>query len=76
MSSNTNAVSSAKTSSNKPASSSSTARPSLKNLTRARVPRAGIIGCTIAVASAVAWKFLVSDRHKKDIAAFYKYLFL
>jgi len=72
MSSNTTAVSSTKTSSNKVASSSSTARPSLKNLTRARVPRAGLIGCSIAIVSAVAWKVLVSDKHKRDVSAFYK----
>ncbi len=74
MSSATSAVSSAKTSSgsNKVTSASSTGRPSLKNLTRARVPRAGLISVTLAVASAVAWKVLVSDRHKKEVAAFYK----
>jgi hypothetical protein len=72
MSSNTAAVSSTKTSSSKVASSSSTARPSLKNLTRARVPRAGFIGCSIALVSAVAWKVLVSDQHKRNMAAFYK----
>ncbi len=72
MSSNTGAISSTKTSSSKVASSSSTGRPSLKNLTRARVPRAGLIGCSIAIVSAVAWKVLVSDKHKRDVSAFYK----
>lgn len=74
MSSNTNAVSSAKTSSSatKAASSSSAGRPSLKNLTRARVPRAGLIGTTIAVTGAIAWQVFVSNKHKQDISAFYK----
>ena len=72
MSSNANAVSSAKTA-DKPASSKgTTTRPSLKNLSRARVPRAGLIGVTIATVSALAWKFSVSDPHKKYIADFYK----
>jgi hypothetical protein len=68
------AVSSAKTSSSssKVASSASTARPSLKNLTRARVPRAGLIGTGFAIVSAIAWKVLVSDAHKREISAFYK----
>ncbi|CAF3731723.1 unnamed protein product [Rotaria sp. Silwood1] len=60
------AVSSAKT------SSSSAGRPVLKNLTRARVPRAGLIGCSLAVVAALACKFLVSDRHKRQISSFYK----
>lgn len=74
MSSATSTVASATTSSgsNKVAGASSTARPSLKNLTRARVPRAGLISCGVAIVSALAWKVFVSDRHKKDIAAFYK----
>jgi hypothetical protein len=72
MSSNTHAVSSAKTSGSKVASSSSIPRPSLKNLTRARVPRAGFIGCAIAVVSAAAWQILVSKKHKDDVAAFYR----
>ncbi|UJR14970.1 hypothetical protein I4U23_001949 [Adineta vaga] len=72
MSSKTDAVSTAKTSSAKPASSVGGARPALKNLTRARVPRAGIIGFSLAVVSAVAWKVLISDRHKNDISSFYK----
>jgi len=67
MSSNTNAVSSSKA-----ASASSTGRPSLKNLTRARVPRAGILGCTLAAVAAISWKVLISDRHKRDVASFYK----
>lgn len=62
MSSKTSAVTAAKAS----------GRPSLKNLTRARVPRAGLISVSLAVVSALAWKTLVSDRHKKDIADFYK----
>jgi hypothetical protein len=73
MSSNTNAVSSAKTSSStKAVSSSSAGRPTLKNLTRARVPRAALVGCTIAAVSAMAWKILVSDQHKREVSAFYK----
>ncbi|CAF1514229.1 unnamed protein product [Adineta steineri] len=72
MSSKSDAVTSTKPSSAKVSSSSSTTRPSLKNLTRARVPRAGMIGCGIAVVSAVAWKVLISDRHKNEMAAFYK----
>ncbi len=71
-----NAVSSAKSSSNKVTSATSTGRPNLKNLTRARVPRAGIIGTSIAVIAAVSWKLFVSDRHKRDIAAFYKLVLL
>ncbi len=67
MSSNTKAVSSSKV-----ASAASTGRPSLKNLTRARVPRAGIIGCTLAAVAAISWKVFISDRHKRDIASFYK----
>ncbi len=67
-----NAVSSAKSSGNKVTSATSTGRPSLKNLTRARVPRAGIIGTSVAVIAAVSWKLFVSDRHKRDIATFYK----
>ncbi|CAF2913745.1 unnamed protein product [Rotaria sp. Silwood2] len=61
------AVSSAK------AGSSSAARPVLKNLTRARVPRAGLIGFSLAASAAIAWKFLVSDRHKHKISSFYKF---
>lgn len=73
MSSTAAAVSSAETSSSKVAGSASSAgRPSLKNLTRARVPRAGLIGLGISIASAVAWKVAVSDRHKREMAAFYK----
>ncbi len=74
MSSATGAVASAKTSSgsNKVAGASSAGRPSLKNLTRARVPRAGIISVGLAVVSAVAWKIFVSDRHKREVSAFYK----
>ena len=72
MSANATAVSSAKTSSSKAPSSASTGRPSLKNLTRARVPRAGIISCGLAVVSAVAWKVFVSDQHKREMASFYK----
>jgi hypothetical protein len=72
MSSNTNtAVSSAKTST-KPATASTIGRPSLKNLTRARVPKHGIIGLTVSVAAAVAWQVLVSNPKKDKIAAFYK----
>jgi hypothetical protein len=75
MSSNTNAVSSAKPSSSgssKVASASSAGRPTLKNLTRTRVPRAGIIGTAIAAVSAVAWQVFVSNQHKNEISAFYK----
>ena len=75
MSSDAKAVSSAKPSSSensKVASASSAKRPTLKNLTRTRVPRAGIIGSAIAAVSAVAWQVFVSNQHKKDIAAFYK----
>lgn len=72
MSSSASAVSSAKTSGSKVGSSSSTTRPSLKNLTRARVPRAGLIGTGIAVVSAIAWQVLVSNPHKREIAEFYK----
>ncbi|UJR31705.1 hypothetical protein I4U23_019185 [Adineta vaga] len=69
MSSNTKAVSSAKEG-NKV--STSTGRPTLKNLTRARVPRAGILGFSIAVTAAIGWKILISDRHKNNISSFYK----
>jgi len=72
MSSNTQAVPSVKISGIKVAGSSSAKRPSLKNLTRARVPRAGFIGCAIAVVSAAAWQILVSKKHKDDVAAFYR----
>jgi hypothetical protein len=73
MSANATAVSSAKTSSSSKApSSAATGRPSLKNLTRARVPRAGLISCGLAVVSAVAWKIFVSDQHKREMASFYK----
>jgi hypothetical protein len=72
MSSKADAVSAAKSSSTKVGSASSTGRPSLKNLTRARVPRAGIIAVTIATTAALSWKFFVSDRHKRNIASFYK----
>jgi hypothetical protein len=71
MSAKTNAVSSDKNSS-KVVSSSSSTRPSLKNLSRARVPRAGIIGCTIAAVGAISWKLFVADRHKHNISSFYK----
>ncbi len=77
MSSNTNAVppakpSSSSSSSNKVTSASSTGRPSLKNLSRARVPKHAMIGVAIATTAAVAWQVLVSNRHKRDIANFYK----
>jgi hypothetical protein len=72
MSSNADAISAAKTSSTKVGSTSSTGRPNLKNLTRARVPRAGIIAVTVATTVALSWKFFVSDRHKRNIASFYK----
>lgn len=72
MSSNADAISAAKTSSTKVGSTSSTGRPNLKNLTRARVPRAGIIAVTVATTAALSWKFFVSDRHKRNIASFYK----
>jgi hypothetical protein len=65
------AVSSDKNS-NKAVTSTATGRPILKNLSRARVPRAGIIGCSIAAAAAISWKFFVADRHKHNISAFYK----
>lgn len=70
MSSKPDAVSSTKATSNTKVAA--TGRPSLKNLTRARVPRAGLIGITIAVSAALTWKFSVSDRHKRNIASFYK----
>jgi len=72
MSSNTQAVSSAKTSGIKVAGSPSARPHSFKNLTRARVPRAGFIGCAIAVVSAAAWQVLVSNKHKSDVSAFYR----
>ena len=74
MSSNASAVSSAKTSSSgvKAAGASAAGRPSLKNLTRARVPRAALIGVTLATVSAMGWKLLVSDRNKNTVAEFYK----
>jgi len=72
MSANANAVSSAKTSTSKASSAATIGRPSLKNLTRARVPRAGFISCGLAVVSAIAWKVLVSDQHKREMASFYK----
>ena len=53
-------------------SASAAGRPVLKNLTRARVPKAGIIGFSLAAAASITWKFLVSDRHKNEIASFYK----
>ncbi|CAF3714513.1 unnamed protein product, partial [Adineta steineri] len=56
----------------KVAGSSSSGRPTLKNLTRARVPRAGVIGVSIAVVSALTWKLLISDQHKRNISSFYK----
>ncbi len=76
MSSAATAVSSEKSSSSKVASSSSTGRPSLKNLSRARVPRAGIIGFSIAAVTAISWKLFVADRHKQNISSFYKLVFL
>lgn len=73
MSSNTAAVASAKSGSGQVASAGkSSGRPSLKNLTRARVPRAAMIGVSLATVSAIAWKVLVSDPHKRDSANFYK----
>jgi len=75
MSSAATAVSSEKSSSNKVASSSSTGRPRLKNLTRARVPRAGIIGFSLAAVAAISWKLFVADRHKRNMASFYKLVF-
>lgn len=73
MSSNTAAVSSGKPSSNTKVSTSTvTGRPTLKNLTRARVPRAGLIGVVFATTGALSWKFLISDKHKRSIASFYK----
>lgn len=47
-------------------------RPVLKNLTRARVPRAGMVGIALATTAALSWKFFVSDRHRRDITEFYK----
>ncbi len=70
MSSKADAVSAAKTSSN----ASPVGRPNLKNLTRARVPRAGIIAVTVATAVAISWKLFVSDRHKRTISSFYKFV--
>ncbi|CAF1523248.1 unnamed protein product [Rotaria magnacalcarata] len=46
-------------------------RPVLKNLTRARVPKAGIIGFSIAVLAAVVVKHYVCDKHKYDMKNFY-----
>ncbi|CAF0754505.1 unnamed protein product [Adineta ricciae] len=69
MSSDAKSVSSAKQSSKV---SSSTGRPSLKNLTRARVPRAGLFGISLAITGALLWKINVSDRHKRNISSFYK----
>ncbi|CAF1233592.1 unnamed protein product [Rotaria sordida] len=66
MSSSTSAVASGKT------SSKSVGRPALKNLTRSRVPRAGIIGFSLGAVSALMYKFLISDRHKREISTFYK----
>lgn len=72
MSSNTNAVSSAKTSGSGGKVASATGRPSLKNLSRARVPRAALVGVTLATVSALAWKFLVSDPNRNHVTEFYK----
>lgn len=47
-------------------------RPVLKNLTRSRVPRAGIIGFSIAAVAAVAVKYGMCDRHKQQMKDFYK----
>ena len=73
MSSNPNTIPSAKASSStKGASTAAAGRPFLKNLTRARVPRAGIIGFSLAALASITWKVGVSDRHKNRIADFYK----
>jgi len=77
MSSNTAAVSKDKpdkSSSKGPSSSSSssTARPLLKNLTRARIPKAGLMAAGLITAAAISWKALVSDRHKRENANFYR----
>ena len=50
----------------------SAARPTLKNLTRARVPKVALTGFTLATVCAIAWKKLVSDRHKEQVKAFYR----
>jgi hypothetical protein len=76
MPSNTDAVSAAKSSGGKVSSSVSTGRPNLKNLTRGRVPRAAMIGISIATVASLSWKFFVSDRHKRNISAFYKLVLL
>ena len=52
--------------------SGSVGRPSLKNLTRARVPKAGLIGFSLAAAAALVAKFCMCDRHKNQISSFYK----
>ncbi|CAF1034853.1 unnamed protein product [Adineta ricciae] len=72
MSSKTDAVSTAKSGGTKAPSSTASGRPVLKNLTRARVPRAGLIGVSMAIVGAVTWKVLVSDRHKDHFTSFYK----
>lgn len=72
MSSNTSAVSSAKTSGSGNKVAGATGRPSLKNLSRARVPRAALAGVTLATVSALAWKFLVSDPNRNCVTEFYK----
>ena len=59
MSSNANAVSAG-------------ARPVLKNLGRARVPKAGLIAVTGGTAAALLVKFTVCDRHKNQVTEFYK----
>ncbi|CAF0812549.1 unnamed protein product [Adineta ricciae] len=72
MSSKTDAVSTAKSGGTKATSSTASGRPVLKNLTRARVPQAGLIGIGLATVGALAWKVLVSDRHKNNFTSFYK----
>ena len=48
-------------------------RPVLKNLTRSRVPRAGLLGVAIAVTAVVTVRSLIGERHKNQIAEFYKH---
>ncbi|CAM4878464.1 unnamed protein product [Rotaria socialis] len=52
-------------------SATAAGRPVLKNLTRARVPKAGLIGFSIAAAAALVVKHFVSDKHKDDMRTFY-----
>lgn len=51
---------------------SPTGRPNLKNLSRARVPRAAFVAVSLATGAAVAWQVLVANKHKTQITEFYK----